>query len=306
MTFHCFHPLSFQPLSYTVVGYFLLFSSFATAQPTSQPVPTAVRHTPTANVPPSRPVSSRTQPTPPPSRRENKTAATPIPRSNPPQTTKPSATTVTTGTKPTPLAERTDRYDMYFRHKQVGEFTRMEKQMNNGLVRVENESRMNIRMLFTTVKATNHSQCFYDQTGQLVEFTITSKVRGKTTIYTGKRDQRGLTITETQGKNKKQGFFPIDSFQGTSLDYRFPSARHGITIRRQYLIIPRMQVVEQSLSYRETTPRKVFGREQALYEITIRNQRGHGTVLVTQDGRMVASRMLGKLGVVEIRWNGSK
>lgn len=203
-------------------------------------------------------------------------------------------------------SDRTDRYDMFFRHKKVGEFSRTEKHLKNGFIEVNNESNMNIKMLFTTVKAINRSTCLYDQRGELVQFTIKSEVRGKITTYTGKRDQRGLTVVQTEGKKKQEGFFPADSFQGTSLDYRFPPAHAGISILRQYLVIPRMQMVEQSLTYREATPRKVFGKTQPVYEITIKNQRGHGTVLVTQDGRMIASRMLGRLGVVEIRWNGSK
>lgn len=203
------------------------------------------------------------------------------------------------------VSEVSNNYQMFFRHKQVGEFTRTEKLRNDQMVEVLNNSTMNIQMIFTTVKAKNKSRCVYDKQGRLVEFSITSKVRGKTTSFKGKRDASGLTITQTQGKKSKTRFFPRGSFQGTSLDYRFPKAHPGIQLRRNYLIIPRMSIVEQKLTYRQAQSQTVFGRKQPLFELTIESgdakHRNKGTVLVTQEGQMVASRMPGRLGVVEIR-----
>ncbi|TNE44296.1 MAG: hypothetical protein EP343_31595 [Deltaproteobacteria bacterium] len=204
-----------------------------------------------------------------------------------------------------PVSNVSNTYHMYFRHEKVGEFTRTEKVLSNQTVEVVNNSEMNIKMIFTTVKALNKSKCLYDKQGRLVEFTITSKVRSRTTKFSGKRTAEGMTITRTQGKKTKTQFFPEGSFQGTSLDNRFPAARPGVQIRRNYLIIPRMAIVEQKLTYREAQPRKVFGTVQSVLELQIESgdakHRNRGTVLVTKEGKMVASRMMGRLGVVEIR-----
>ena len=201
------------------------------------------------------------------------------------------------------VSTQTHYYTMHFKKKMVGRFSRTEKTWSDGSHEVTNQSKMNIKMLFTTVKASNQSQSFYDKSNRLISFTITSTVRGRVTKFIGKRDAKGLTITkEADGKKMgKPKTFPEGSFQGTSLDFRFPTAPAGVRIRRQYLVIPRRQIVEQDLTFRQAPSREVFGKRQPVFEISIKNNRGRGTVLVTRDGAMVASRMHGRLGVVEIR-----
>ncbi len=257
----------------------------------TQPTPTArkapvVRKAPTRKAPVVRKAPARTAP---------------VRRTNPPVSRKFDSQ----GQVGNPVSNVTNTYHMYFRHEKVGEFTRTEKVLSNQMVEVLNNSEMNIKMIFTTVKALNTSKCLYDKQGRLVEFTITSKVRSRTTKFSGKRTAEGMTITRKQGKKTKTQFFPEGSFQGTSLDYRFPAARPGVKIRRNYLIIPRMSIVEQKLTYREAQPRKVFGTVQSVLELQIESgdakHRNRGTVLVTKGGKMVASRMMGRLGVVEIR-----
>lgn len=199
--------------------------------------------------------------------------------------------------------EQTTTYDMIFRGKTVGSYVRSERTQKDGSIVVNNKSKLTVRMLFAKVTAVNSSRCVYSKEGRLQSFTITSTVRGKTTRYTGKQDTDKIVIEKQEGKSRIKRIFSVTQYQATSLDLRFPTAQSGVKYIRKYLIIPRMRIISQTISFRSSPASKVFGKRQALLEMMISNRRGSGILLLTKDGKMVASKMSGRLGRVEIRIN---
>jgi hypothetical protein len=290
------------------VSLTLLVASSAWAAPTSRPAAPAPRtKTPTKQAPkaaktaPKAANKTKTAPKTAPTKAAPKTA---------PKVPAKAAPKAATAKQPAPRAAKTkatshkkwsQTYDMMFRGKKVGEYVRNERYQADGTIIVDNKSRLTIKMLFAKVTAVNSSHCVYDKNGRLTKFSSMSTVRGKTTRYSGKQTDKGIRIVRQQGKTKTERFFSAAQYQATSLDLRFPTATPGVKFTRKYLIIPRMRIVNQTLSFRTAAQTKVFGKRQPMVEMMIHNKRGNGILLLTRDGKMIASKMGGLLGRVEIR-----
>jgi hypothetical protein len=209
-------------------------------------------------------------------------------------------------------AKREMIYDMFFRGRKAGHFQRTETYFHDGRIEVINDSITHNKKWLHKITTTNYSKSMYDREGQLQSFEIESReAYGRAVRFKGQRDAKGLHISRQVGKYVKNVFtaqgveekksFPLGAFQGTSLDLRIPAGYPGISIYRAYLVIPKMEIIDQQIEFRQAPPNTGFQHLNPHLEVVIQNDLGKAMFLIDQQGQMLASRTNSPFGLIEIR-----
>ncbi len=192
------------------------------------------------------------------------------------------------------------KYSIFLKEKKIGWVTVRLTPLPTGGWAVKSDSYVKISLLFNKVEAKNVTERIFSKDWELQKFRILSKVRKRERVVEGKLTGEGLEVKVKEGDKVKRGFFPKGSYQGTSLDLRYPTAPGGVSFFRNYLIIPELKLVEQKLSFRELPGRSKY-RDVKYLELEVSGKGGKATYFLRNDGLVLASLMTGRLGELSFK-----